>query len=140
MREILFRAWVEDHYENNVPVNKNGKYSKCVSTGFALQYDPSYKEYDVEQYTGLKDKNGKMIFEGDVVKITDHTVEETFESCGALVTMLMTRTYEVFWGVTKWSIRSLKPMLAVDQPIFDLPTSNVTYEIIGNIHDQKEDV
>ena len=92
----------------------------------------------VGQFTGLHDKNDKEIYEGDIVKVTDHTIEETFESCGDLFTMLMTRTYEVFWNATKWSIKSLEPMLAVDQLIFDLPTNHVTYEIIGNIHDNPE--
>ena len=91
----------------------------------------------IGQFTGLVDRNGKRIFEGDIIKITDHTIEETFESCGELVTMLMTRTYEVFWNTTKWSIKLIEPMLGVDPPIFDLLTKNVTYEIIGNIHEEK---
>lgn len=108
-----------------------------ISLEWWMPVDPE----TVSQYTGLDPalvQDEKLVFDGDIVKITDHTIEETFESCGALVTMLMTRTYEVFWNVTKWSIKSLDPMLAVDSPIFDLPTKNVTYEIIGNIHDNPE--
>lgn len=151
MREIIFRGMKETgEWEYGSLIDMDGQTDQ-VYISERFPYASSFtnqqltamnmRKVDREtigQYTGLKDCNGKMIFEGDIVKITDHTIEETFESCGDLVTMLMTRTYEVFWNATKWSIKSLEPMLAVDPPIFDLPTNHVTYEIIGNIHNQKE--
>ena len=66
MREIKFRAWIEDHYEHNVNI-KNGKYHRMISTGFAAQYDPQYRDYDVEQFTGIQDSEGVDIYEGDVL-------------------------------------------------------------------------
>ena len=63
MRELKFRAW-------------DGERMKQVSTlGFtddAFVSTPKgsgpREDYELMQYTGLKDKNGKEIYEGDVVR------------------------------------------------------------------------
>ena len=71
MREFKFRVWFSsdntmDYAENRIPSTRTAK----GQSGFALQYDPSYESSDkVMQYTGLKDKNNKEIYEGDIVKI-----------------------------------------------------------------------
>lgn len=66
-REIKFRAW--DGYKNKM-VND---YFVMSSEGFALE--TSYGEitatlidWKLMQYTGLKDKEGKEIYEGDIVE------------------------------------------------------------------------
>ena len=58
MREIRFRAWDNELHQ--------------MYPDWQLHPDFAYlledKRFSVMQYTGLKDKNGKEIYEGDIVK------------------------------------------------------------------------
>ncbi len=60
MREIKFRAWdaVANQMKNNI--------QDCMDW---LLYEP--KRFKLMQYTGIKDKNGKEIYEGDVVPLRE---------------------------------------------------------------------
>lgn len=66
-REIKFRVWLGDRMEI-IPWNIADKYQDCFQKG------------GVMQYTGLKDKNGKEIYEGDIVKRYDDIGEVRFDT------------------------------------------------------------
>lgn len=80
MREIKFRAWDNTKQEWTLNI------MECISSRCAdIWLEPALKSHEViiEQYTGLKDKNGKEIYEGDILKFEDSVFEIGWLNKGA---------------------------------------------------------
>ena len=116
MREILFKArrldngeWVEGYYIG--PIGVLDVHEICDVhdiTGPRVEVDPS----TVCEYTGLKDKNGKRIFEGD-------NVYDPHEN--SIYTVEWNENNAIFQMAHDWHRRSIETVYYC--------------EIIGNIYD-----
>lgn len=129
MREILFRGKLTTDggwTEGNLAVRKNGM---CIITPDATplgRYGGVYPE-TVGQYTGRNDKNGKKIYEGDVIKCT-------------------TPNADIPWWIYHESIYVVKysndyvgftPLCEYDCE-YGGAVDPKDFEVIGNIHDNPE--
>lgn len=140
MREILFRGkrtdngeWIEGFYsaEEYNPYIGKIEYipriqiiGKCVSMGVLPE--------TVGQFTGLTDKNGKRIFEGDIVKGIAYSVERI----GVIVWIDEIASFGVRYfksvNSTAWENSSILRCASMGK------TDEFAAEIIGNIHDKPE--
>lgn len=128
-REFKFRFWNrrEGKYyfpETSLSVFWNDNLKK---SGVYLEHDYECYDFDIEQYTGLKDKNGKEIYEGDWISSRFYpSTPNLFSEC------------EVFYNseVASFCLR------VNSESKFFTPIMGKDIEVIGNIHEgiSKKDV
>ena len=76
MREIKFRVWDVDETTMSVPFGWDTSTTVDFSKWSMSKLDVGdNSRFALMQYTGLKDKNGREIYEGDIVSTRSDSVE-----------------------------------------------------------------
>lgn len=132
MREIKFRAWDKDsnkmifqHDTNGVLETNDYYFSLNEDDVVLLYYDEDYCDYLVcnaklMQYTGLIDKNGKEIYEGDIVRHFKRDKEK-------LLKIEISSGYGVYAQENDTTKR-----------LIGRSNTHLCYEVVGNIYENPE--
>ncbi len=141
MREILFRGkridngeWAEGYYVLIGSCHRIYTGEIDINKSFENQYGlliPEKTNYLVNpktvcQYTGLTDKNGKKIFEGDIVKTSKFGVDD-----GNGHNFSGFDLFSVKWDNGGFALFNRRRR-------FNLREDEKAYEVIGNIFDNPE--
>lgn len=140
-REIKFRAWdiknkkmydvkaigwYEDGMScNDKPILQTEKDDERNFNSNILKED--VRNFILEQYTGLKDKNGKEIFEGDKIhRETKYNIDNS--------------DYEIIYDYGMWLAKRPNTYVKNEDVLMKLAELDMKeIEVIGNIHDSEVD-
>ena len=135
-REIKFRVWdktsdsmlYQDDFER-VELDTKNKMVTLIAeeesdkSHYVLDYEDGI-EAEILQYTGLKDKNGKEIYEGDILSIKIYSGDKVIVE-GKTVVEFKDGCFGVIWGHDK-AFLSLNSFF------------KAKFEVIGNIYENPE--
>lgn len=124
MREIKFRAWDKSNeeminFDEIEGINFEGEFL-YIGTSKNLECMLGFEFAELMQYTGLKDKHGKEIYEGDIIRYEHSAV-------GSIVRVVQ----------YKYGMYGVEGNVKGTQ----IPFANIlnsTREIIGNIYENPE--
>lgn len=131
-RQIKFRAW--DSKRNKMYFCGDWHYDgEYQDINFPVEFDDEDTRWDLEtkeitlmQFTGLLDKNGKEIYEGDILRFI---FPKNKKGKSAI------HHHEVFWNLNQGAFYMRLP----NNPNSKIVSSNATtHEAVGNIYENKE--
>ena len=116
MGKIKFRAW--DAYNKKI-IDLDDLES--ISMRRTAGRDDDFANFELMQFTGLKDKNGKEIYEGDILGGTPNM-----------------HKMEVIMGKYGWNVKFIDLGHKYTEPLRNDLFENFDVEVIGNIYENKE--
>lgn len=138
MRDIEFRGKRTDNgewlYGYLIRYGRNGEEKTYIVPRYASAlYLMEVVPETIGQYTGLKDKNGTKIFEGDIVKCVDANNGGSFTA----IVSFGNPNYEYNWGFQL--VKMGGDNLNTDILLWvDMEEAGAYIEVIGNIYDNHE--
>ena len=125
MREIKFRAWDKaKQMWTNYKSYDGTLYFMDKNTGIWFgRYNERYKDFDLMQYTGIKDINNVEIYEGDIVELSKKN--SNFKDT----------------AVVKFDENEASFVLETQENDYNVSYYNyhkVYYRVLGNIYENKE--